>query len=178
MTVVLRPWRTTDAAALVDAVRQTPDLVVQLGGAEPSTIADAADCIRRTLVSGDDAQHWAVVEDGVAIGDVGLSAIEHRHDTAWVSYWLAAPGRGRGLATLGLLAVAQRAFADGLHRLELGHRVGNPASCRVATRCGFAAEGIEREKLRYGSVRHDVETHARLATDPAPSTDRALHTVT
>ncbi|OUE31259.1 hypothetical protein BFL35_05940 [Clavibacter michiganensis] len=47
--------------------------------------------------------------------------------------------------------------------------MANPASCRVATRAGFAAEGIERAKLRYGDERFDVETHARLATDPPPA---------
>jgi hypothetical protein len=44
----------------------------------------------------------------------------------------------------------------------------------VATAAGFLAEGIEREKLRYGNVRYDVETHARLVTDPAPTTNLAL----
>ncbi|WP_235994945.1 GNAT family N-acetyltransferase [Nonomuraea montanisoli] len=54
---------------------------------------------------------------------------------------------------------------NGLFRLELGHRVDNPASCRVAAKAGFLAEGIERGKLVYDGVRHDVERHARLATD-------------
>ena len=63
-------------------------------------------------------------------------------------------------------ALAEHAFAGlGLFRLELGHRLDNPASCRVASRAGFAAEGVERSKLRYGDLRFDVETHARLATD-------------
>jgi RimJ/RimL family protein N-acetyltransferase len=52
-----------------------------------------------------------------------------------------------------------------LFRLELGHRVNNPASCRVASRAGFAVEGLERQKLLYDGVRYDVELHARLATD-------------
>ncbi|WFR66232.1 GNAT family protein [Curtobacterium flaccumfaciens] len=52
---------------------------------------------------------------------------------------------GAGLATRAVAAAADEAFASGLHRLELGHRTNNPASCAVATRCGFAAEGIERE---------------------------------
>jgi len=39
----------------------------------------------------------------------------------------------------------------------------------VASAAGFRAEGIERDKLRYGTERYDVETHARLATDPAPA---------
>ncbi|WP_309779618.1 GNAT family protein [Curtobacterium sp. SORGH_AS_0776] len=103
------------------------------------------------------------------VGCVGVTAIEHTHGTAWVSYWLTPEARGRGLATRAL-AAAEDAFALGLHRLELGHRTNNPASCAVATRAGFRAEGVEREKLRYGDDRFDVETHARLATDPTPDT--------
>lgn len=60
------------------------------------------------------------------------------------------------------------AFADGHFRLELGYRVDNPASCRVATRADFITEGTEGAELRYGDARFAVETHARLATDPAP----------
>jgi RimJ/RimL family protein N-acetyltransferase len=41
----------------------------------------------------------------------------------------------------------------GLFRLGLGHQVNNPSPRAVASRSGFAAEGIERQKLRYGSVR-------------------------
>jgi RimJ/RimL family protein N-acetyltransferase len=67
-----------------------------------------------------------------------------------------------------LTSVSTWAFDARLFRLELGHRLNNPASCRVATIAGFRAEGVERQKLRYGSERFDVETHARLATDPVP----------
>jgi ribosomal-protein-alanine N-acetyltransferase len=78
--------------------------------------------------------------------------------------------RGEGLATRALAALAKRAYRElGLFRLELGHRVNNPASCAVARGAGFAVEGVERAKLRYGDRRFDVETHARLATDPSPA---------
>lgn len=164
----LRPWTASDAGALRDAFLTTPDLVSQLGGADLSTIAAAEAHIAGPLAADDAHRVWAIVDDGVAVGSVGVSAIDHRHDTAWLHYWLAGSGRGRGLATRALAGAAAWAFADGLFRLELGHRVNNPASCRVATRAGFAAEGIERAKLRYGDERFDVETHARLATDPEP----------
>ena len=164
----LRPWRPEDAAALLAAVADAPDLVTQFGGSVPSTLQEAAAQIERGLVFTDRAKNWAVDLDGVAVGNVGLSAIERTHDTAWVHYWLAPAARGRGLAARGLAAVAAWAFDDGLFRLELGHRVNNPASCAVARAAGFEAEGIERAKLRYGAARFDVETHARLATDPAP----------
>ncbi|WP_346425826.1 GNAT family N-acetyltransferase [Plantibacter flavus] len=82
--------------------------------------------------------------------------------------------RGGGLATRAVRTVADHAFREGLFRLELGHRVNNPASCGVATRAGFLPEGIERQKLAYGADRFDVELHARLATDPVPDGDLLL----
>jgi RimJ/RimL family protein N-acetyltransferase len=70
------------------------------------------------------------------------------------------------VATAGVRALAVWCFAElGLHRLGLGHRTDNPTSCRVATAAGFAVEGVQRAKLRYGVTRYDVELHARLATD-------------
>ncbi|WP_288468602.1 GNAT family N-acetyltransferase [uncultured Curtobacterium sp.] len=166
MTVQLRPWSPSDAPALLAARRSSPDLSRQFGGIEFADGTQAAAHIQTHLRFDESAVNWAVVEDGVAVGNVGLSAIERRHGTAWAHYWLAQPVRGRGLAAGALQSAATWAFDDGLFRLELGHRLDNPASCRVAVAAGFVAEGIERQKLRYGDVRHDVETHARLATDP------------
>lgn len=168
MDVVLRPWRGGDASALIAAARSAPDLATQFGGAELSSRAAAEAFIEQSLRFDEQVKNWAVVEGGVAVGNVGASAIEFRHQTAWMYYWLSVAVRGKGLATGALIAVSDWAFENGLYRLELGHRVNNPASCRVATAAGFRSEGIEREKLRYGTDRYDVETHARLATDPTP----------
>ena len=168
---VLRPWRAADADALSRAYRSSPDLVTQFGRLEPVSPAAARDVIDQMLVCTDTSKNWAIVVDGVAVGNVGVTAIEKRHETAWAFYWLAAPSRGRGHATRALGTVSDWAFAEGLFRLELGHRVNNPASCRVATRAGFRTEGIERQKLKYGTERFDVELHARLTTDPRPPSD-------
>ena len=101
------------------------------------------------------------------------TAIEHRHNTAWISYWVTPAARGTGLASAATAALAGYCFDIlGLHRLELAHRVNNPGSGRVALAAGFVAEGIERDKLCYldetgQAVRFDVQTMARLASDPA-----------
>jgi len=168
MLIVLRPWNRGDAAALSEAARGSDDLAAQFGGAELSDVAAARDFIDASLPFADHAKNWAVVVDGAVVGNVGASAIEFRHETAWMYYWLARGARGHGVASHALAAASGWLFERGLHRLELGHRVNNPASCRVATAAGFAPEGIERDKLRYGDQRFDVETHARLRIDPAP----------
>jgi ribosomal-protein-alanine N-acetyltransferase len=168
MTVQLRPWTPEDAPALLSAYKENPDLHAQFGGADLSTVDQARVLISQRLPVTGSARNWAIAIDDVVVGNVGLSAIEHTHGTAWVHYWLTSAARGHGYASRALATVAAKAFADGLFRLELGHRVNNPASCSVAGRAGFVAEGIERQKLRYGAERFDVETHARLRTDPVP----------
>lgn len=160
----LRPWRVDDAEQLV-ALAAAPDLAAQFGGAPPMTTAAAARFISDVLRTDDETRSWAVTENGSPVGHVGLSAIERHHETAWVSYWLAPHVRGRGLAVRALASVTDWADDSGLVRLELGHRANNPASCRVAAGAGFLVEGFERQKLRYGAERFDVELHARLRTD-------------
>ena len=167
--LVLRRWTPDDAGALHRAVTGSDDLRLQFGQQDLSTVEACTQYIETQAgVESASARHFAVAVDGVAVGDIGITSMEFNHGTAWVSYWLSEEFRGRGLVTRGLAAASEWAFSEGLFRLELGHRVSNPASCAVAARAGFRAEGIERAKLRYGVDRYDVETHARLASDPPP----------
>ncbi|OLZ58530.1 GNAT family N-acetyltransferase [Streptomyces amritsarensis] len=166
----LRRWSPADAGAVLAAFAD-PEMARQ--AAEPVATLSAA---RRWLAAR--AGQWdagssyafAVVDGaGAVLGNVAVGAVDPRHRTGWVSYWTGAAARGRGVASGGCRAVAAWAFEDaGLFRLELGHRVNNPASCRVARAAGFAVEGVQRRKLEYDGVRYDVELHARLATDAAP----------
>ncbi|WP_309070264.1 GNAT family N-acetyltransferase [Arthrobacter sp.] len=166
---VLRRWTVDDAESLRRAEAASDDLRIQLGQRNLSNLEVCRQHIENQLgLESASARHFAVAVGGAAVGDIGITSMEFEHGTAWVSYWLSAEFRGRGLITRGLAAASEWAFSEGLFRLELGHRVNNPASCRVAARAGFRAEGIERAKLRYGVERYDVETHARLATDPRP----------
>jgi [ribosomal protein S5]-alanine N-acetyltransferase len=51
---------------------------------------------------------------------------------------------------------------SGFHRLDLEHAVANNASCRVAGKTGFAAEGVRRSAWLLADGRHDAHAHARL----------------
>jgi ribosomal-protein-alanine N-acetyltransferase len=160
--VELRGWRPDDAPVLLDAF-SSPDMAQQ--AARPIDTPQAALEWMGFWGFRDDAQAFAVVVDGQVVGNVAVSNID-AHDTGWVSYWTSPQVRGRGVAVAAARKLADWAFRErGLFRLELGHRLNNPASCAVATRAGFLVEGIERAKLSYEGVRYDVERHARLATD-------------
>jgi len=164
--LTLRPWSARDARAVCAAFAE-PGMERQ---ADIATEQDAADWIRarQDQWAAGSAYSFAVTSGPDLLGGVMVSSVERRHLTGWVSYWTVAASQGRGVATSACRLLAEWAFSDlGLFRLELGHRVNNPASCKVASRAGFAVEGRERQKLLYDGVRYDVELHARLATDPA-----------
>lgn len=173
MSIELRAWDSEDAPVLQAAVAESPDLVTQLPVRDLTDASACADFIStRLAATGPSTYNFAIAHGGVAVGNVGISSIDRSHDTAWAYYWVTASSRGQGLATRALLTMAAWAIDDlGLFRLELGHRLNNPGSCRVAIAAGFLPEGIERAKLRYGSDRFDVETHARLRTDPVPTAE-------
>lgn len=169
----LRPW--TFSAGDVESILRAfdvDDMAAQSG--EPVSTEAAA---RRWLEPWVDAGNqqavaFAIDVGGVSVGHVLANAIDHRHDTAWISYWVTPEQRGAGLASRGVAALADHCFGPlGLYRLELAYRVNNPGSAAVARNAGFLIEGVERAKLRYldeagEPQRFDVETCARLRSDP------------
>jgi RimJ/RimL family protein N-acetyltransferase len=163
----LRPWRPADHEAVVTAFT---DPAIQQWHARSVTEAEAQDWIEQWpgRWRAESAASWAVIDDGVVAGQIGLRRIDLDEGLASISYWVLPDARGRRLAPRALTALTRWAFEDlGLHRLELSHSTANPASCRVAQRCGYLPEGTKRSEARHADGWHDMHAHARLATDPA-----------
>lgn len=176
----LRPWEPGDAERLLSAFAE-PELAWQSPQA-PATREEALAWIGRQREAAEEGGAFGfAVTDGaaegadLALGHVQVSVTSRAHGLGWVSYWVHSDSRGRGVATAAALLAAEYAFAEtDLFRLELGHRLNNPASCLVALRSGFRPEGVERQKLRYGDERFDTGTHARLRTDGAEALPLAV----
>ena len=100
-----------------------------------------------------------------------LVSVDAPNRSAWFSYWMNASHRGRGWTASAATSVADWALTDGgLERLELGYRVNNPGSARVAEAAGFVREGLERGRFLVDGERIDVITCGRLRSDPWPTT--------
>lgn len=175
--VVLRPWRATDAGALLAIFTASDDLSTQYPS-PVTTLAEAAACLENMLAWTETRKNAAVVPgpdpDGEPVGNVAVTGVEFRHGTGWVSYFSSSAVRGRGHIGRSAAALTNWALDPaglGLERLELGHRLNNPASGTVAVRAGFVREGTERAKLLYGDQRFDVATYGRLRSDPAPTSE-------
>ena len=85
-----------------------------------------------------------VIVDAASGRDAGVIGVLRMGPpgTGLVGYGVLPAFRGRGFTTRALRLVSRWALEEtGLARLELGHKVGNEASGRVAAKAGFRAEG-------------------------------------
>lgn len=167
MTHRLRPWHPQDARELFEATAD-PEIARQLPPFE--TEAQARAHIAK-LAGSDDIVAYVISDDSDAVLGGVMARLNRPMRTAWVSYWLVPEARGLGLASRGTVALANWLFDKGIHRLELGYRLNNPDSRKVADRAGFVQEGVMREELEYDGVRYDTALMSRLVTDPVPDTE-------
>jgi ribosomal-protein-serine acetyltransferase len=105
-----------------------------------------------------DLYHFAITEDGVAIGVIG---IDRRHDAEFeIHYWLRTDRTGRGYASesaLTLLAWARD--AAGARRIVLNAGMENRRSLAVAERLGFTRDGVLEGGMHGGLGRFPTYTH-------------------
>ncbi|GAA2368223.1 GNAT family N-acetyltransferase [Dactylosporangium salmoneum] len=159
--LTLRPWRSADLPAVVAAYA---DPAIQQWHCRTMDESEAADWLaawpgRWRTESG---AGWAVTSpDDEVVGQIGLRTISLPAGFAEISYWVLPACRGRRIAARALSALTTWALGSlGLHRLELRHSMVNTASCRVATRAGYAAEGVQRSALLHPDGWHDMHLHA------------------
>ena len=159
--LVLRPWRESDASAVVEACtdpvsrRWLPELP------EPYDEPVALEFVRSR--EGEHAEgralHLAAAADehGPAIGSFSVGGLDSRPGAApgsgEIGYWMHPGARGSGVATEAVRLLVRHAFvpaADaglGLRRLVVRAATGNRASQLVAERNGFVRVGRQRQAL-------------------------------
>ncbi|MFJ9849441.1 GNAT family N-acetyltransferase [Streptomyces sp. NPDC101150] len=166
--LVLRPWSEADADAVC---RAYADPVLRrwqsrhLGTPQEAREWIAA-CARGWRE--ERAAHWAVTEavGGEVLGRMALRRMDLQCGLAECAYWVVSQARGKGVASRALATLADWALDEvGFHRLELVHSDRNEASCRVADRAGFAAEGVRRSAQLLEDGWHDMHQHARVQGD-------------
>lgn len=104
------------------------------------------------------------------LGTVGAGPTAHPEwRNCEVYYWIAAPARGRGIATRAVRLMSHWAFRTlSAQRLELLTHVDNIASQRVAEKSGYSREGIIRSARPIRGQRPDLVLFSLLPTDGEP----------
>ncbi|MDH2429724.1 GNAT family N-acetyltransferase [Sphaerisporangium sp. TRM90804] len=96
--------------------------------------------------------HLAMVADGMIVGAVSLFRTVWGSGTTEIGYGVHPAHRGRGYAPEAVAGLTEWALTHGgLRRVELRANLDNPASLRVAEKCGFTREGV----LRGGGYEDD-----------------------
>ncbi|MCX4550421.1 GNAT family N-acetyltransferase [Streptomyces sp. NBC_01387] len=166
--VLLRPWQLTDAEAVREAY-QDPE-IQRWHARSMDSVDEAREWIANCRRGWQDETglHWAVADAGsdVLLGRISLRDLVLVDGQAEVAYWMAPAGRGRGACTAAVVELSRWALEEGgFHRLQLDHSTTNEASCRVAIKAGFAAEGTRRGAVLHTDGHHDMHLHARIRGD-------------
>jgi RimJ/RimL family protein N-acetyltransferase len=165
--VVLREPREGDRAVVLSTMRD-PLVARWLNMPRAPTDRDFDSLVRvaHNGRSTGDRFDFAVTEAG---SDVSLGAViaSRRHRENYEVAYLAGPdGRGRGLMTRAVRLVCDWLFSAGVGRIEVRTHPNNEPSQRLAERCGFQREGLERKSIWLHGQRADAIVWSLLPGDP------------
>ena len=167
-TTRLRPWRVTDAPALLAAWRD-PEIRERLRVPEPADEAFAVRWIsqREQAWAGGRSVDLAVTDppSGTVIGEVGLSRFDPVRRAALVGWWVASGWRGQGRAGEAVRLVVDWALSEGpLEAVMAEIGADNLASMAVARRAGLRrVEAPHRESPEPGGPQMFVFARTRTA---------------
>jgi ribosomal-protein-alanine N-acetyltransferase len=151
--LVLRPWTTAEAAAVLDGVRpahwaddfpaEGDRVVVGLFAENPAWLGRFG--------------HRQAVEraSGLVVGSIGLFW-PPADGTVEIGYGIVPSRRGRGYASESTRALTAHALtAPGVHTVVAGVELSNPASVRVLVKAGFRLLSTDAEQ---GTAQYGVTT--------------------
>jgi len=171
--IVMRPYESSDAAALLSAVDGTRDRLARWMPWVPfaTTVQDFEDFIHLALRrdrDGSGLQRGLFDSNGL-IGAVGASIGSLNFDEADVGYWLTESHEGIGLASLATGHLIDWLFNErDMHRITIRASVANERSRVLAERLGFTFEGILRGSLLLAGQHEDAALYSLLEEEWEP----------
>ncbi len=107
--------------------------------------------------------NWVIEYQGEPIGGIDVVGASERNEWAELGYCMGKKWWNQGLMTEAVSAVTAYLFREiGFHRLIIEHATENPGSGRVAQKCGFQLEGIQREHIKKEGHFLDIARYAML----------------
>jgi ribosomal-protein-alanine N-acetyltransferase len=160
--LTIRYQRVTDARRFLE-IRSHPDFIPfspkpKTLKRERAWLRQTADKRRKNLQHG-----FTILWKTKVVGGVGLKVDQHRKYIGEIGYFVDRDHWGKGIATAAVKLLERVAVHDlGINRLEILTLQGNEASRRVALKCGYVREGIQRGKQLHNGRYHDVTVFAKV----------------
>jgi RimJ/RimL family protein N-acetyltransferase len=150
----VRPWRLTDADALVRHANNA-EVAKQLRDRFPHPYgkSDAIGFLKFSTAS-EPATNFAIEVEGEAVGGIGyVRGTDVERFSAEIGYWLGESHWGRGIVTEAVVLLTAHLFTThNLLRLFALPFADNRGSTRVLEKAGFVCEGT----MRASAVKHGV----------------------
>ena len=100
----------------------------------------------------DTTYNWVIEYGGTVIGSICVIDFKERHERAELAYCMGYAYWNKGIMSEAAKAVIDYLFEEvGFNRIDISHAVKNPASGRVAQKCGLTYEGTKREFFKTTS---------------------------
>lgn len=148
--LVLRPWKESDAESLYEYAKHPA--IGPIAGWPVHTSVENSLQIIREVFNVDETYAVTHKGDDVAIGSIGLiigdkSDLGLGANEAELGYWIGKPFWGQGFIPEASREIIRHAFEDlALTTLWCGYFEENDNSKRVAEKCGFTLQRIEKDK--------------------------------
>jgi ribosomal-protein-alanine N-acetyltransferase len=93
--------------------------------------------------------NWVMEYEGTPIGNISVVRLSEKSEHAELGYCMGYAYWNKGFMPEAVKAVIDYLFAEiGVNRVGISHAVKNPASGRVAQKCGLTFEGTKREYFK------------------------------
>lgn len=131
----------------------------------PNSIEEEKRFLRTTkgLRKNNVAYDYTILLKNKIVGAIGVKIDQHRTYIGEIGYFVDRQFWGRGIAPKAVQLVEDICFNElGLERIELITLKKNGSSIRVAEKCGYKKEGIQRHKLKYDGKLEDAYLFAKV----------------
>jgi RimJ/RimL family protein N-acetyltransferase len=157
--VRLRGVRDDDLSSLAKWEMDPGRLTMLSHRVAPPSEAAAKERIAKWSANDNDRLGFAVEtldDPPMLVGHVGLRGLHSKDRCGTLGIGLGREYIGRGYGSDAMCVIVDYAFRElGLHRLELGVALFNPAGIRAYEKAGFVEEGRRRESVLHDGRWHD-----------------------
>jgi [ribosomal protein S5]-alanine N-acetyltransferase len=159
--IEIRQQRLSDAKRFVEILLH-PDFAYF--PVKPGSVEEARAILRRNAEKRREGVKFSfsVLLSGRVVGAVGIKVDQLRKHIGEIDYFIDRNHWGKGCASRAVRLAERFAFQKlKLHRIEIVTRRQNVASQRVAEKCGYRGEGIQRGKIFHDGKYEDAYLYAK-----------------
>ena len=132
---------------------------------QPKTIKEERDFLRlnRDKRIKNVEHNFAITLSGEVVGAIGIAIDQRRPHVGEIGYFVERKHWGKGIASHSVKLIED--FIEkrlGLHRIEIVIMKENKMSVRVAEKCGYSKEGLQRGKLYMNGEYVDAYSYAKV----------------